>query len=66
MMSSLSNWRQLPRKRSWGFLKQLHIEIQAQKINANGYNVTEIIWEWHGIAIIAYYKERNKWLMPYA
>ena len=48
------------------FLKQLHIEIQAQKINANGYNVTEMIWEWHGIAAIAYCKERNKWLIPYA
>jgi hypothetical protein len=47
-------------------LKQLHIEIEAQKINANGYNVTEIIWEWHGIAVIAYYKERKKWMMPHA
>ncbi len=43
MMSSLSNRQPLPRKRSWGFLNQLHIEIKAQKINANGYNVTEII-----------------------
>jgi hypothetical protein len=33
------------------------IEIQAQKINANG---TEMIWEWHGIALIAYLKEGNK------
>ena len=42
-MRSLSNRQPLIRKRSWSFLNQLHTEIQAQKINANVYKVTEII-----------------------
>ncbi len=61
MMISLSNRQPLLRKRSWGFLNQVHTKIQAQKINANVYKVTEIIWECHGIAAIAYYKESNDW-----
>ena len=35
MMRSLSNRQPPLRKRSWGFLNQLHTEIQAQKNNAN-------------------------------
>jgi hypothetical protein len=61
MMRSLSNRQPPLRKRSWGFLNQLHTEIQAQKNNANDLKITKIIWEWHGIAVIAYYKETNDW-----
>ena len=42
-MRSLSNRQPLMRKRSWSFLNQLHTEIQAQKINAHVYKVTETI-----------------------
>ena len=42
-MRSLSNRQPLMRKRSRIFLNQLHTEIQAQKINAHIYKVTETI-----------------------
>ena len=42
-MRSLSNRQPLMRKRSPIFLNQLHTEIQAQKINAHVYKVTETI-----------------------
>ena len=42
-MRSLSNRQPLMRKRSRIFLNQLHTEIQAQKINAHVYKVTETI-----------------------
>ncbi len=34
------------------FLIHLHTEIQAQKINTNVYDETEIIWKWQSIAAI--------------
>ncbi len=61
MMRSLSNRQPPLRKWSWGFVNQLHTEIQAQKINANDYKITKIIWECHGIAVIAYYKKTKDW-----